>query len=121
VTGFGTARRGDRNGQTQEDQEIETVRESSGHVAQEERQGRDELELQQAGVGHQEVNNVREELAMAKSKKNNQSKPSVKVQDITPKKNVQGGKVHLEYKPQKADGTLDSGVAFKYDIKGQKG
>ena len=58
---------------------------------------------------------------MAKSKKNNKSKPSVQVQDITPKKNVQGGKVHLEYKPQKADGSLDSGVAFKYDIKSQKG
>ena len=26
-------------------------------------------------------------------------------------------KVHLEYKPQKADGSLDAGVHFKYDIK----
>ena len=29
-------------------------------------------------------------------------------------------KVDLEYKPQKADGSLDAGVHFKYDIKGSK-
>jgi type VI secretion system secreted protein Hcp len=29
-------------------------------------------------------------------------------------------KVAIEYKPQKADGTLDAGVHFKYDIKAQK-
>ena len=29
-------------------------------------------------------------------------------------------KVDLEYKPQKADGSLDAGIHFKYDIKGQK-
>ena len=29
-------------------------------------------------------------------------------------------KVHLEYKPQKADGSLDAGIHFKYDIKGNK-
>jgi type VI secretion system secreted protein Hcp len=29
-------------------------------------------------------------------------------------------KVDLEYKPQKADGSLDAGVHFKYDIKGNK-
>jgi type VI secretion system secreted protein Hcp len=28
--------------------------------------------------------------------------------------------VDLEYKPQKADGSLDAGVHFKYDIKGNK-
>ena len=30
------------------------------------------------------------------------------------------GKVAVEYKPQKADGTLDAGVHFKYDIKANK-
>ena len=30
------------------------------------------------------------------------------------------GKVALEYKPQKADGSLDAGVHFKYDIKANK-
>ena len=30
------------------------------------------------------------------------------------------GKVNVEYKPQKADGSLDAGVHFKYDIKAQK-
>ena len=29
-------------------------------------------------------------------------------------------KVDLEYKPQKPDGTLDAGIHFKYDIKGNK-
>jgi bacteriocin-like protein len=31
-----------------------------------------------------------------------------------------GGKVSVEYKPQKADGSLDAGIRFKYDLKGQK-
>jgi type VI secretion system secreted protein Hcp len=29
-------------------------------------------------------------------------------------------KVNVEYKPQKADGSLDAGVHFKYDLKAQK-
>ncbi|MEP6592350.1 MAG: type VI secretion system tube protein Hcp [Acidobacteriota bacterium] len=29
-------------------------------------------------------------------------------------------KVAVEYKPQKADGTLDAGIHFKYDLKAQK-
>jgi type VI secretion system secreted protein Hcp len=29
-------------------------------------------------------------------------------------------KVALEYKPQKADGSLDAGIHFKYDLKAQK-
>jgi type VI secretion system secreted protein Hcp len=29
-------------------------------------------------------------------------------------------KAELEYKPQKADGSLDAGVFFKYDIKANK-
>jgi type VI secretion system secreted protein Hcp len=29
-------------------------------------------------------------------------------------------KVNVEYKPQKADGSLDAGIHFKYDIKAQK-
>ena len=33
---------------------------------------------------------------------------------------LQFAKVELEYKPQKADGSLDAGVFFKYDIKSQK-
>ena len=32
----------------------------------------------------------------------------------------QFAKVDLEYKPQKADGSLDAGVHFKYDLKGNK-
>ena len=33
---------------------------------------------------------------------------------------MQFAKVDLEYKPRKANGTLDAGVHFKYDIKAQK-
>ena len=33
---------------------------------------------------------------------------------------LQGNKVELEYKPQKADGSLDAGVFFKYDVKANK-
>jgi type VI secretion system secreted protein Hcp len=33
---------------------------------------------------------------------------------------LQCSKVDLEYKPQKADGSLDAGIHFKYDIKGNK-
>jgi type VI secretion system secreted protein Hcp len=29
-------------------------------------------------------------------------------------------KVHLDYKPQKADGSLDAGIHFKYDLKANK-
>lgn len=33
---------------------------------------------------------------------------------------VGGSKTAVEYKPQKADGSLDAGVFFKYDLKAQK-
>jgi type VI secretion system secreted protein Hcp len=33
---------------------------------------------------------------------------------------MQFAKVALEYKPQKADGSLDAGIHFKYDIKANK-
>lgn len=33
---------------------------------------------------------------------------------------MQMAKVDLEYKPQKQDGSLDAGLHFKYDIKGNK-
>jgi type VI secretion system secreted protein Hcp len=33
---------------------------------------------------------------------------------------MQAAKVDLEYKPQKGDGSLDAGLHFKYDIKGNK-
>ena len=33
---------------------------------------------------------------------------------------LQMAKVNLEFKPQKADGSLDAGVFFKYDIKANK-
>jgi type VI secretion system secreted protein Hcp len=48
--------------------------------------------------------------------------PSGSGDGATPAESValQFAKVELEYRPQKADGTLDAGVFFKYDIKAQK-
>jgi type VI secretion system secreted protein Hcp len=47
---------------------------------------------------------------------------SVSVDDPTTAESVslQAGKVDLEYKTQKADGSLDAGLHFKYDIKTNK-
>jgi hypothetical protein len=50
---------------------------------------------------------------MSKSK-SNKKKPAVKVNDLHATKDPKGGA------PKKADGSLDAGLHFKYDIKGQK-
>jgi type VI secretion system secreted protein Hcp len=39
---------------------------------------------------------------------------------LTETLSLQAAKVDFEYKPQKADGSLDAGVHFKYDIKATK-
>jgi hypothetical protein len=54
---------------------------------------------------------------MAKSK-STKKKPAVKVNDLRATKNPKGGGKAL--KPQRPDGSLDAGLHFKYDIKGQK-
>ena len=41
-------------------------------------------------------------------------------QAITENVTLAFAKVDLEYKPQKADGSLDAGIHFKYDIKANK-
>jgi type VI secretion system secreted protein Hcp len=40
--------------------------------------------------------------------------------DATENVSLAFGKVAVEYKPQKADGSLDAGIQFKYDLKAQK-
>ena len=40
--------------------------------------------------------------------------------DTTESVSLAFGKVVIEYKPQKADGSLDAGIHFKYDLKAQK-
>jgi type VI secretion system secreted protein Hcp len=40
--------------------------------------------------------------------------------DLVEQVSFQFSKVELEYKPQKADGSLDAGVFFKYDVKATK-
>lgn len=64
-----------------------------------------------------------------KKKKNGKAKKSVRslaAKSLTAKqaRSVKGGsgvsKVNVQYKPQKADGSLDAGIHFKYDLKAQK-
>jgi type VI secretion system secreted protein Hcp len=40
--------------------------------------------------------------------------------DTTESVSLAFGKVVVEYKPQKPDGSLDAGIFFKYDLKAQK-
>ena len=47
---------------------------------------------------------------------NNSGDAAATVEDVA----MQFAKVDLEYKAQKADGTLDAGIHFKYDIKTNK-
>ena len=46
--------------------------------------------------------------------------PSGSSEEPTESVSLQCAKVDLEYKPQKPDGSLEAGVHFKYDIKGNK-
>ena len=46
--------------------------------------------------------------------------PSGSSEEPTESVSLQFGKVDLEYKPQKPDGSLDAGLHFKYDITGNK-
>lgn len=46
--------------------------------------------------------------------------PSGSTEEPTESVSLQCSKVDLEYKPQKPDGSLEAGVHFKYDIKGNK-
>jgi type VI secretion system secreted protein Hcp len=39
---------------------------------------------------------------------------------LTENVSIAFAKVNVEYKPQKADGSLDAGIHFKYDLKAQK-
>ena len=40
--------------------------------------------------------------------------------DLTESVSIAFAKIDLEYRPQKRDGSLDAGIHFKYDIKGNK-
>ncbi len=40
--------------------------------------------------------------------------------DLSENVSIAFAKVNVEYKPQKADGSLDAGIFFKYDLKAQK-
>jgi type VI secretion system secreted protein Hcp len=47
---------------------------------------------------------------------NGEASTGLVVEQVT----LQAAKVDLEYKPQKADGSLDAGLHFKYDVKTNK-
>jgi type VI secretion system secreted protein Hcp len=68
-----------------------------------------------AGKGQQEFLVVKMNDVIITSVTNGDSEGS-HVETVT----LAFGKVDLEYKPQKADGSLDAGIHFKYDLKANK-
>lgn len=73
------------------------------------------ITLRKAGKGQQEYLVVKMNdiivTAVQPSFANNEPSESI---------SLSFSKVAVEYKPQKADGSLDAGIHFKYDIKAQK-
>lgn len=57
---------------------------------------------------------------MVKKKKAGKAKKSVRTLGAKSLAGRQASGVKGGYTPQKADGSLDAGIHFKYDIKGQK-
>jgi type VI secretion system secreted protein Hcp len=69
-----------------------------------------------AGKGQQEFLVVKMNDVIITSVSHGDSNEGSHVETVT----LAFAKVDLEYRPQKADGSLDAGIHFKYDIKGNK-
>jgi type VI secretion system secreted protein Hcp len=69
-----------------------------------------------AGKGQQEFLIVKMSDVIITSVTHGDSRDSGLSESVT----LAFAKVDLEYRPQKADGSLDAGLHFKYDIKGNK-
>jgi type VI secretion system secreted protein Hcp len=69
-----------------------------------------------AGKGQQEFLVVKMNDVIITSVTNGDSSQGSHVETVT----LAFGKVDLEYRPVKADGSLDAGIHFKYDIKANK-
>jgi type VI secretion system secreted protein Hcp len=69
-----------------------------------------------AGKGQQEFLVIKMNDVIITSVTHGDSSQGSHVENVT----LAFGKVDLEYRPQKADGSLDAGIHFKYDIKANK-
>jgi len=69
-----------------------------------------------AGKGQQEFLVVKMNDVIITSVTNEDSSGGANVETVS----LTFAKVDLQYRPQKADGSLDAGIHFKYDIKGNK-
>jgi type VI secretion system secreted protein Hcp len=75
------------------------------------------LTQRKAGKGQQEYLIVKLSSVIVTSVSHGSSGGDTKPQETV---SLSFAKVALEYKPQKADGSLDASVAFKYDLKANK-
>ena len=69
-----------------------------------------------AGKGQQEFLVVKMNDVIITSVTNEDSSGGANVETVS----LTFAKVDLQYRPQKADGSLDAGIHFKYDLKGNK-
>src|SRR6476620_3402960 len=82
------------------------------------------VHLKEATITHRKAGKGQQEFLVVKM--NDVIITSVTNQDVNAGNTVETvtlafAKVDLEYKPQKADGSLDAGIHFKYDLKASKG
>lgn len=73
--------------------------------------------VRKAGKGHQEFLIIKMNDVIITSVQMSASRDAAATAESVA---MQFAKVDLEYKPQKADGSLDAGLHFKYDIKSNK-
>jgi type VI secretion system secreted protein Hcp len=74
------------------------------------------ITVRKAGKGQQEFLIIKMNDVIITSVSLSVDDPAASAEHVA----LQFAKVDLEYKPQKADGSLDAGLHFKYDIKGNK-
>ena len=74
------------------------------------------ITVRKAGKGQQEFLIIKMNDVLITSVNLSSGEKGVTAENVA----LQFAKVDLEYKPQKADGSLDAGLHFKYDIKGNK-
>ena len=76
------------------------------------------ITVRKAGKGQQEflIIKMNDVLITSVNSSASSEAPTTTAESVA----MQFAKVHLEYKPRKADGSLDAGLHFKYDIKGDK-
>jgi type VI secretion system secreted protein Hcp len=75
------------------------------------------ITVRKAGKGHQEFLIIKmNDIIITSVSPSGSGDTAATAENVV----LQFAKVDLEYKPQKADGSLDAGIHFKYDIKANK-